>query len=89
MNPDHPAKTLADAKQHLYRVFAEQFDVAATARHEAEITRYFKLFPLIGCQAEGLDKYSRFVCGIVRGKCQEAMGQVGEFLFLIKTLCIV
>ncbi|RUP47454.1 COG4 transport protein-domain-containing protein [Jimgerdemannia flammicorona] len=81
MNPDHPAKTLLDAKQYLYRGFAEQFDVAVAARHEAEITRYFKLFPLIGCQTEGLDKYSRFVCGIVRGKSQDAMGHVGECVY--------
>lgn len=76
-NPDHPAKTLADAKENLFAIFSQRFDDAVVQRNENDITRYFKLFPLIGCQAEGLDKYSRFVCNIIKGRCSDElkMGQ--------------
>ncbi|KAI8344397.1 COG4 transport protein-domain-containing protein [Chlamydoabsidia padenii] len=72
-NPDHPAKTLADAKATLFNIFSQRFDDAVAQRNQTNITRYFKLFPLIGCQTEGLDKYSRFVCNIVKARCAEEL----------------
>ncbi|KAI9273055.1 COG4 transport protein-domain-containing protein [Phascolomyces articulosus] len=72
-DPDHPAKTLADAKSALFDIFSQRFDDAVMQRNETDITRYFKLFPLIGCQAEGLDRYSRFVCNIVKARCSEEL----------------
>ncbi|OAD74722.1 hypothetical protein PHYBLDRAFT_76593 [Phycomyces blakesleeanus NRRL 1555(-)] len=76
-NPDHPAKTLADAKASLFKIFSQRFDDAVAQRNEADITRYFKLFPLIHCQTEGLDKYSRFVCNIIKARCAEEL-RIGE-----------
>ncbi|CAO3628643.1 unnamed protein product [Mucor fragilis] len=72
-NPDHPAKTLADAKTNLFAIFSNKFDDAVAQRNQADITRYFKLFPLINCQTEGLDKYSRFVCNIIKARCAEEL----------------
>lgn len=72
-NPDHPAKTLADAKTNLFAIFSSKFDDAVAQRNQADITRYFKLFPLINCQTEGLDKYSRFVCNIIKARCAEEL----------------
>lgn len=72
-NPDHPAKTLADAKANLFEIFSSRFDDAVAQRNQADITRYFKLFPLINCQTEGLDKYSRFVCNIIKARCADEM----------------
>lgn len=72
-NPDHPAKTLADAKTNLFEIFSSRFDDAVAQRNQADITRYFKLFPLINCQTEGLDKYSRFVCNIIKARCADEM----------------
>ncbi|KAG0194232.1 Golgi transport complex subunit 4 [Apophysomyces sp. BC1034] len=72
-NPDHPAKTLADAKTTLFHIFSQRFDDAVAERNEMAITRDFKLFPLIGCQTEGLDKYSRFVCNIIKARCAEEL----------------
>ncbi|GAA5799304.1 hypothetical protein HPULCUR_004715 [Helicostylum pulchrum] len=72
-NPDHPAKTLADAKANLFEIFSRKFDDAVAQRNQADITRYFKLFPLINCQTEGLDKYSRFVCNIIKARCQDEL----------------
>ncbi|RCH95235.1 Golgi transport complex subunit 4 [Rhizopus stolonifer] len=72
-HPDHPAKTLADAKANLFDIFSTRFDDAVVQRNQADITRYFKLFPLIDCQTEGLDKYSRFVCNIIKARCAEEL----------------
>lgn len=64
---------MTDAKRTLFEIFSQQFDDAVAQRNEANITRYFKLFPMIGCQTEGLDKYSRFVCNIVKARCSEEL----------------
>ncbi|KAF7728336.1 Golgi transport complex subunit 4 [Apophysomyces ossiformis] len=72
-NPDHPVKTLADTKAALFSIFSQRFDDAVAERNEMAITRDFKLFPLIGCQTEGLDKYSRFVCNIIKARCAEEL----------------
>ncbi|CAG8763532.1 9673_t:CDS:2, partial [Acaulospora morrowiae] len=45
-------------------------------RNEANISRFFRLFPLIGKETEGLDKYSKFVCGIIAGKSQANLAEI-------------
>ncbi|OZJ02726.1 hypothetical protein BZG36_04710 [Bifiguratus adelaidae] len=85
-HPELPSKTLSDARDTLYKLFSSNFDMAVAARKEEDITRYFKLFPLIGCQEKGLDKYSRFVCGIVRGKCGENMAKPPKGAFFYAEL---
>ncbi|CAO3620371.1 unnamed protein product [Mucor hiemalis] len=72
-NPNHPTKTLADAKSDLFEIFSLKFDDAVAQRNQTDITRYFKLFPLINCQTEGLDKYSRFVCNIIKSRCTDEL----------------
>ncbi|KAL1916355.1 uncharacterized protein VTP21DRAFT_5972 [Calcarisporiella thermophila] len=74
MNPEPPAKILQDASTTLFELYSHEFDVAVHARNEASLTRFFKLFPLIGQHTAGLDKYSTFVCGIIAKKCQEQLG---------------
>ena len=57
----------------MFTIFSQKFDDAVAQRNQADITRYFKLFPLIHCQTEGLDKYSRFVCNIVKARCADEL----------------
>lgn len=72
-NPDNPTKTISDIKAALFDIFSQQFDKAVSNRDQKEITRYFKLFPLIGCHNEGLERYSGFVCGLVRDQGSESL----------------
>lgn len=72
-NPDNPTKTISDVKAALFDIFSKQFDKAVSSRDQKEITRYFKLFPLIGCHKEGLQRYSNFVCGLVRDQGSESL----------------
>lgn len=65
--------TLANSKAQLLEIISKEFESAVQRQSEEEITRYFKLFPLLGEEQVGLDKYSKFVCAIVSGKAQAAM----------------
>jgi conserved oligomeric Golgi complex subunit 4 len=73
--PDSPTIFLSQASDALFKLFLREFDAAAKVKDEERITRFFRLFPLIGKENEGLDVYGRFVCGIVAGRSRAAMTQ--------------
>ncbi|KAL1893765.1 Golgi transport complex subunit 4 [Sporothrix stenoceras] len=60
--PDPPATTLEDARESLCGLFLREFERAAKESDDARVTRFFKLFPLIGRTDVGLDVYGRYVC---------------------------
>jgi hypothetical protein len=73
--PDPPTAFLSQASDALFKLFLREFDAAAKDKDEERITRFFRLFPLIGKENEGLDVYGRFVCGIIAGRSRAAMTQ--------------
>lgn len=60
--PDPPNVTLDNAAESLCGLFLREFDKAVKENDGAKITRFFKLFPLIGRSEVGLDVYGRYVC---------------------------
>jgi hypothetical protein len=64
---------LKNAKAKLLDIISTEFENAVQRQSEEDITRYFKLFPLLGEEQVGLDKYSKFVCAIVSGKAQASL----------------
>lgn len=60
--PDPPSVTLHNAAESLCGLFLREFDKAVKENNGAKITRFFKLFPLIGRSEVGLDVYGRYVC---------------------------
>jgi hypothetical protein len=60
--PDPPNVTLNNAAESLCGLFLREFDKAVKENNGAKITRFFKLFPLIGRSEVGLDVYGRYVC---------------------------
>ncbi|KAI9739937.1 MAG: hypothetical protein M1818_004993 [Claussenomyces sp. TS43310] len=60
--PDAPGVTLENAKESLCGLFLREFEKAAAEGDGARVTRFFKLFPLIGRGDTGLDVYGRYVC---------------------------
>ncbi|KAL2002628.1 hypothetical protein VTN02DRAFT_6336 [Thermoascus thermophilus] len=60
--PDPPNVTLHNAAESLCGLFLREFDKAVKENNGAKITRFFKLFPLIGRSEVGLDVYGRYVC---------------------------
>ena len=60
--PDPPHTTLANASNSLQTLFLREFEKAAQEGDGARVTRFFKLFPLIGKSDVGLDVYGRYIC---------------------------
>jgi conserved oligomeric Golgi complex subunit 4 len=61
-----PAQTLQDARTHLLQVFTRHFTEATKARDAIATTRFFKLFPVIGWETEGLEAYASFIVDLVK-----------------------
>ncbi|KAF9228537.1 COG4-domain-containing protein [Gyrodon lividus] len=61
-----PTQTLQAAREQLLSIFLRQFEQASRSRDAAATSRYFKLFPAIGWEAEGLEAYASFVIDLVR-----------------------
>ena len=60
--PDPPNVTLNHAAESLRGLFLREFEQAAQEGNGGKVTRFFKLFPLIGKPEVGLDVYGRYVC---------------------------
>lgn len=60
--PDPPSVTLDASAAALCQLFSREFEKAVEEGDGARITRFFKMFPLIGRAKEGLEAYGRYVC---------------------------
>ncbi|KAJ9157668.1 Conserved oligomeric Golgi complex subunit 4 [Pleurostoma richardsiae] len=80
--PDPPWVTLESARESLCGLFLREFERAAKEGDGARVTRFFKLFPLIGRGDVGLDVYGRYVCqgvaGTARATLKEGTGGHGR-----------
>ncbi|KAI5862222.1 COG4-domain-containing protein [Durotheca rogersii] len=80
--PDAPWVTLEEAKESLCGLFLREFEKAAKESDDAKVTRFFKLFPLIGRADVGLDVYGSYVCqgvaGTARATLKEGPGGTGK-----------
>jgi hypothetical protein len=63
-----PTQTLQTARETLLEVFRKSFEEAARARDSNATSRFFKLFPAVGWEAEGLEAYASFVVELIRVK---------------------
>ncbi|KAK5725860.1 Golgi transport complex subunit 4 [Elasticomyces elasticus] len=86
--PDPPRQTLEAAAESLCGLFVREFDKAAGDGDGAGVTRFFKLFPLIGRSDVGLDAYGRYVCSGIAARARNNMsgGQRREGLFYANAL---
>ncbi|KAJ6141659.1 hypothetical protein N7470_010049 [Penicillium chermesinum] len=75
--PDPPSVTLENAAESLCGLFLREFDKAVQENDGAKITRFFKLFPLIGRSEVGLDVYGRYVCQGVAARARGNLNSTG------------
>ena len=61
-SPDPPRVILEHAAESLCGLFLREFEKAAKEDNGPKVTRFFKLFPLIGRPEVGLNVYGRYVC---------------------------
>jgi hypothetical protein len=71
--PDAPWVTLENARESLCGLFTREFEKAAAEGDGTKVTRFFKLFPLIGRADVGLDIYGRYVCQGVAGTARATL----------------
>jgi len=69
--PDPPRTTIDNASSNLCKLFLHEFDQAAKQGDGNNVTRYFKLFPMIGKSDIGLDAYGKYVCSGVSARARE------------------
>ncbi|KAK9462238.1 COG4 transport protein-domain-containing protein [Lipomyces oligophaga] len=77
-NPDSPSVALQEATEMFGALFMREFESAAKTKDVEKITRFFKLFPLIGKEREGLDIYAKFVCSIIASQSRQLMSSKVE-----------
>ncbi|KAF2753820.1 golgi transport complex subunit Cog4 [Pseudovirgaria hyperparasitica] len=71
--PDPPRVTLDSAAESLCGLFLREFEKAAKDGDGSKVTRFFKLFPLIGRSDVGLDAYGRYVCHGVASRARTTL----------------
>lgn len=71
--PDPPNVTLDHAAESLRGLFLREFEKAAQEGDGGKVTRFFKLFPLIGKSEVGLDVYGRYVCQGVASRARASL----------------
>ena len=74
--PDPPRVTLDNAAESLCRLFLRDFEKAAKEGDGARVTRFFKLFPLIGRSEIGLNAYGRYVCQGVAARARTNLNMI-------------
>ena len=73
--PLPPAETISEFRSTLLDIFLREFEKASSDRDEANTSRFFKLFPMIAAEQEGLDAYAKFVCSIVSSRSKGSLQQ--------------
>lgn len=56
----------------LLHTFREEFDAAAARKDQQGVSRFFRLWPGIGAEEEGLEAYGDFVVGLVKSRSTAA-----------------
>ncbi|XP_067007439.2 conserved oligomeric Golgi complex subunit 4 isoform X2 [Anabrus simplex] len=62
---------LQEAAAQLRTVVTEKFDEAVRGEDLASVERFFKIFPLLGMQNEGLGKFSLYLCSKLQETAQK------------------
>ena len=78
--PDPPKVTLHNAAESLCGLFLREFEKAAgmSPPDGEKITRFFKLFPLIGRAETGLDVYGKYVCTGISSRARAVLASKPE-----------
>ena len=69
-------KTLEEARSELSKIVYEKFDQAVKVNNEAEVERFFKIFPLLKLKDEGLERFSGYLCGLVEKQVSEKLEEI-------------
>jgi len=68
-------KVLKEARVEMSSVVSEQFDIAVANGDLASVERFFKIFPLLKMEDEGLEKFSSYMCKEIAKSSQQNLRQ--------------
>ncbi|ORX36086.1 COG4 transport protein-domain-containing protein [Kockovaella imperatae] len=83
--PLPPAQFLEESRATLLQTFRSEFDAAAVRKDEQGVSRYFRLWPGIGAEKEGLEAYGDFVVGLVKARSSNP-GKASNPLYYLTSL---
>lgn len=66
-------QSLKESANKLKQIVREQFSEAVAAHDTASVERFFKIFPLIGLDQEGLESFAKYLAETVRRRCDEIL----------------
>ena len=67
-----PTQLLEDLRGILLKTFRSEFESDAQRKDEQAVSRFFRLWPGIGAEEEGLEAYGDFVVGLVKARSSSA-----------------
>lgn len=76
--PQPPSQQLSEFRDILLHTFRTEFNAAAEKKDQQGVSRFFRLWPEIGAEEEGLEAYGDFVVGLVKARSNNA-GKRGLF----------
>ncbi|WVQ77082.1 hypothetical protein IAR50_006765 [Cryptococcus sp. DSM 104548] len=83
--PLPPSQTLQELRDILLHTFRREFDDAVVRKDEPGVSRFFRLWPAIGAENEGLEAYGDFVVGLVKAR-SPAAGKSSSPLYYLTSL---
>ncbi|WVN85165.1 uncharacterized protein L203_100310 [Cryptococcus depauperatus CBS 7841] len=83
--PLSPSQTLQELRNVLLQIFRREFDAAVAHKDEPNVSRFFRLWPSIGAEEEGLRAYGDFVVGLVKVRSQ-ITGKTSSPLYYLTSL---
>ncbi|KAI0792934.1 COG4 transport protein-domain-containing protein [Abortiporus biennis] len=83
-----PLQTLQTAREELLEVFKSNFLKASRERDSTSTSRFFKLFPAIGWEKEGLEVYAEFVVELV-GRTSSPLYYITSLTALFESIAMI
>jgi len=68
-------EVLKNARHEMSRVVSEQFDIAIESGNEADVEKFFKIFPWLKMEDEGLEKFSTYLSREISKSTKENLKQ--------------
>lgn len=66
-------RTLESATVEMRDLIVRKFNEAVKKDDLASVERFFKIFPLLGCHLEGIEKFSNYICIKLSAKAQKEL----------------
>ncbi|KIY32884.1 hypothetical protein I305_04637 [Cryptococcus gattii E566] len=80
--PLPPSQTLQELRDILLQTFRSEFDAAVKRKDQTGVSRFFRLWPAIGAEEEGLEAYGNFVVGLVKARSPTAGKSLSPLYYL-------